>query len=492
MDQPAENSLLLTLLGHWLIIMYFAWEMEESQRQAYHSKHDEATTIMGMVSHELRTPVYAINEIVGNLLQQDDTLTMAQVRPKVETIAAACMNVNIMIKDLLLAASFYNRQEVLIDKHNVNISECMERSIAMVQHKLRDNITIDLDIQQTLPKVVVTDGARISQVVTNLLTNATKFTEQGSIRLTCTAVSSDLNANVSILKVAVQDTGIGISEVDSHNLRRFQVFNKVRSARSDALDVTGTGLGLVICHRLAKILGGDFGFSSKVSVGSTFWFTFAVGLIADEDAKDSAGTRCCVSVRAGSDDKPDRFDHRTRHAPVIQTAVRAASPTSFAAPLSNSKVYIVCKSKIKLLVADDSILIQRVVSYMFEGSDVQITEALDGEHALKLVAANQFDCIIMDCNMPRIDGLECARRIRRQEEANGLTGDSRTPIIGHTAHIRRAYARQCTEAGMDDLFTKPCKRHTMLSGIAALTKTRLGARLETRGPSQLMKVGKGQ
>jgi CheY-like chemotaxis protein len=279
-----------------------------------------------------------------------------------------------------------------------------------------------------VPVSVVGDPQRLRQVLINLLGNAVKFTERGTIRL---AVSAPGGATGAVA-FAVSDTGIGIP-VDQLG-RIFDDFTQADSSTTRRFG--GTGLGLAISRRLVRLMGGELTAASTVGEGSLFTFTVAL---------QAAGAP--VSPHADPTGTPDRIGAR---------------------PLA-------------ILVAEDLADNRLLIQAYLNGSSHAITFATDGQQAVTLFEAAPFDVVLMDVQMPVMDGLEATRRMRAFERAAGRT---RTPVVAVTANAGAAEIEESRAAGCDAHLAKPLSKAALLAGLASATAGR--SELATGAPAPEM------
>jgi CheY-like chemotaxis protein/HPt (histidine-containing phosphotransfer) domain-containing protein len=251
---------------------------------------------------------------------------------------------------------------------------------------------------------------RVRQVISNLLSNAIKFTERGSIRVRCNVRAANAD-RAARLHFQVQDTGIGIPA--DAQARIFEPFSQADGSTTRRFG--GTGLGLSIVRQLVEMMGGDMGLESRVAHGSTFWFSLPLRLA------DAAGT------------------------PVDAPAAASAAATG---PVTGS-----------VLVVEDNRVNQLVVQSMLERLGCCARVVSDGALALEALRHARFDAILMDCQMPVMDGYTLTGRIRARE-----AGGARIPIIALTANALEGDRARCLAAGMDDYLSKPFR----LSELAAV------------------------
>jgi len=280
------------------------------------------------------------------------------------------------------------------------------------QAKSRD---VCLELSPDVPRQVVGDALRLRQILMNLASNAVKFTERGSVTLRAAVAATD--ADTVTIRFSVSDTGIGISEEKQRTI--FESFSQADI--STARQFGGTGLGTTIARQLVTLMGGQIGVESTLGVGSTFW--------------------CVVSFDLPTDDAGEN----PRANPCADTA---------------SAVGPVERRKGRILLAEDYPSNRKVATLHLEAAGHSVTPVENGEEAVRACDQCTFDLILMDCQMPKMDGLEATRRIR---SGSGLC--ARVPILAMTATVDPAVLEACTEAGMDDVLPKPIRRDALLSAV---------------------------
>jgi len=349
------------------------------------------------MSHEIRTPINGINGMIELTMltdltfeQQDNLMT-----------AKSCIQALLCIINDILDFSKMEAGKLTIDKVNFCCSDILDEVVKMhSQSALIKGIGISYSMSSDGPDVLVGDPNRLRQVLNNLLSNAIKFTEGGQVTLSARRTGT-ANGRVE-LTFYVTDTGIGIGEEDMKKL--FKPFSQVDGSNTRCYG--GTGLGLVISKQLVEMMGGRIWVESEKDKGSTFAFT--------------------VSLEAA-----------TSTAEISDTVKFPAEIRSFK-PLS------------VLLVEDDEVSRMIVQKYLL-GLKHQVDTAYDGQQALNLFAQKRYDVVLMDIQMPIMDGVEATRRIRKAEADSGR----RTPIIALTAHALAGDREKYLAAGMDEYIAKP-------------------------------------
>lgn len=271
-----------------------------------------------------------------------------------------------------------------------------------------NNLDFKLDVDPNLPKKLYGDSVRISQIITNLLTNAIKYTEEGEI---CFKLSGEKEDNAMSLKIEIADTGIGIREEDKDKL--FSAFSRLDETRNNAIE--GTGLGLAITGELIRLMNGVINVESTYGSGSVFSVTLPQGII---------------------DDSPiGKVDTKA----VISNAVTTISTDLFTAP--NACV----------LVVDDVELNLKVFRGLLKKTLIKIDSATNGDDAIELVKNNKYDIILLDHMMPEKDGIETFHEIKDLPE----NPNENTPIIMLTANAVAGAREFFLEEGFTDYLAKP-------------------------------------
>jgi len=276
------------------------------------------------------------------------------------------------------------------------------------------SLTLYAECDPALPGSICGDRARLRQVLLNLAGNAVKFTETGSVTLSC-RLMEQAGQEVRV-RFSVTDTGIGIPR--ERQSRLFQPFSQLDA--SAARRHGGTGLGLALSRRIVESLGGEIGCESRPGRGSCFYFTLSLetGQVDRTGFPGGNGKRITVPV---------------------------SSPPKAERGLSEN-----ASSEFAILLAEDNLINQKVARRLLKDMGYRVEVAANGEEAVRMVRESRYDAVLMDCQMPGMDGYSAAAEIRR-----GENGARRIPIIAMTAHVFTGDRDKCLAAGMDDYLTKP-------------------------------------
>jgi two-component system, sensor histidine kinase and response regulator len=362
------------------------------------------SAFLANMSHEIRTPM---NAIIGltHLLRRDSVDPLAQER--LAKLDGAAQHLLQVINDILDLSKIESGKLVL-ESQPFDLHALLARCIGLVADRARDKGLALSSAVDALPQQVVGDATRLSQTLLNLLSNAIKFTEHGAVCLRGEWLSHE--DGLDRLRFEVSDTGIGIAP--EHQQRLFQVFEQGDSSTTRRYG--GTGLGLAITRHLAEMMGGEVGVSSEPGQGSRFWFT--VRLTPDP------GTVPALPSVAESG-ALERLTGRQRGA--------------------------------RILLVEDHPVNQEVAQELLHAAGLVVHLAGDGRQALEMVQRQAFDLVLMDMQMPVMDGLQATRAIRR------LPGMAALPIIAMTANAFGEDRAQCLAAGMNDHVGKPVSPHTL-------------------------------
>ncbi len=422
----AGNLLGVVLIGAMLHMERRRRETLESLRQSEATARAALETrsrFLAGMSHEIRTP---LNSVLGYAQLLSDEPLAPPARMRLSRLSSAATSLLGLIDDILDYAKIQGGQLSVVAQPT-DVVACLRRSAEQVEQLSPERrVPVVLDIDRDLPPQLSLDSDRFTQIATNLIGNALKFTEAGQVtaRLRHDRVAGEL-----VLQVA--DTGIGMEPQDQE--RVFQPFERLQD-----INVAGTGLGLTIVRTVVRSMQGRIDLVSAPGQGSIFTVCLPCGEV---EGAAGAGLRPAVSRQPDASLAPGHPNEG------------GADPFDVAG--------------LSVLVVDDTPMNAEIAEAMLQRAGCTTVLAGNGAEARDAVQRQSFDLILMDIRMPVMDGYQAAIAIRALE---GERAGPRQPIVALTAHASRADAQACFDAGMDAFLTKPLSRATLLRTIHALCR----------------------
>jgi signal transduction histidine kinase/DNA-binding response OmpR family regulator len=410
---------LIPLIGFFLYQIEVVLEYKKTQRDLIAAREaallaaQAKSEFLANMSHEIRTPM---NGIIGNARLLLKSNLAGPQRESVATVQECAVSLLALLDDIL-DYSKIEAGKLALTPHEFDPRECLEAAVIAVAVTAKEKgLDLSVDVADGLPSIVIGDDGRLRQVLLNLLGNAIKFTESGSVTASV-RVGHETEKDI-VLEFVVRDTGIGIAKEKQTII--FDSFTQADGSTSRRYG--GTGLGLAICHQLVNMMDGRIWVESEPGAGSQFHFTARF-------EKPSQVTRPLVT--AGDSQATFRID---------------ALPSES-----------VATSKLRVMVVEDNPINLRLTAAILESMGHVVVTTHSGQEAIDRLHSELVDLVLMDIQMPNMSGIDATKRIRELETSTG----KHLPIIAVTAHAMEGDRERCLAAGMDDYLPKPIQEEDL-------------------------------
>ena len=401
-------------------------ELKQTQDKLKYAKEEaesalEAKTqFLANMSHELRTPM---NGIIGMIDLLHQTVSSEEQEDYVDTLRKSSEALMAILNDIL-DLSKIQAGKLQLSTHGIDLYYTLDKIHSLFANRAsQKDLQFTYNVTPQTPRFIVTDETRLLQILSNLTSNAIKFTAQGTVSIQVATIEIETEGDAHLLRFAVKDSGIGISEDNAKLL--FTNFTQLDTTPTKSFG--GTGLGLAISKQLSELLGGEIGVDSDVNQGSTFWFTI----------------RCAVAHN---------------EAEIVQERVTARE---------RPQEVVRFDSVPRVLLVDDNPINQKVATRLLDKLGCHVEVASDGFEAISKADSTRkvYDLIFMDIQMPEMDGVTAMREIRRR------LGKHCPPVVAMTAYSMKEDAERFVKEGMDDYVSKPVKSQDLYTVLRRWTST---------------------
>lgn len=407
------------------------------EKQKAEEVSEKKSFFVERVSHDLRTPLNSILGVTEAL--QEQSFSDETIRNHVNVLRNATQSMTFLIHDILDLEKIES-DRLSLENVPFNLREVIDSQIQLFQPQVRGrDVSLQKEIDPSIPEHVIGDPNRLKQILNNLLGNAVKFTESGTISIRIQPVYPEDQPD--FIEFEVSDTGIGIPEEEQKKI--FETFNQASSPVLE--DVKSTGLGLSICKHLVEQMGGEIAVESQEGKGSTFRFTVQFSVPESEEEPQ---------------EEPVESTEKARAQPTEPACGKAPEADTDPDHLQDLKV----------LMAEDSRESQELYKIYLMGKVDELETVSTGEEALDRFRNESFDCVFLDMEMPRMDGFEAVKEIRRLEEQEDLPY---TPVVAISALTEDEYQEKAVDMGFDCYLTKPVKKSRLVECVTDQTGVEL-------------------